>query len=123
MKISKKVTARGFTYLQFKDSYDKLCTMQKSSLATDDAIWLGIDDADPKIMASQAASYGIKTEETCGWVPYPIPDAVLLNTRMHLTREQVKALLPALMHFVDTGDVEVKSRVSWKKSHMNPENT
>lgn len=122
MKLTKKVTARGFAYLQFKDAYDKLCTMQKSSLATDDAIWLGIDDPDPQIMASEAADYGVKTKETTGWVPYPIPDAVNIHTRMHLTREQVKALLPALMHFVDTGEVDVKSRVPWKKSHMNPKN-
>lgn len=50
MKISK--THRGFGYIEFKDYYDQECSMQDSSLANTDCIWLGINDADPKIMAS-----------------------------------------------------------------------
>ncbi|MNH47331.1 hypothetical protein D3C79_1105140 [compost metagenome] len=56
-------------------------------------------------MASHAAAFGVKTKETVGWVPYPIPDQVLLTTRMHLSREQVAALLPILQRFATTGEV------------------
>lgn len=38
-------------------------------------------------------------------MPYPIPEAVSLHTRMHLSRDQVRDLLPALQHFVDTGEL------------------
>jgi hypothetical protein len=79
-----------------------------SSLATEDAIWFGIDNPEPEIMASQAADFGIKTKETTGWVPYPIPEEVSLKTRMHLTRDQVAELLPILKRFVDTGEVALK---------------
>lgn len=96
-------TNRGFAIINFSDYYDAKCSIQKSSLATADAIWLGVDDAEPKVMASQAARLGVPTKETCGWVPYPMPKDVSLNTRMHLTREQVKSLLPILKHFVKTG--------------------
>lgn len=98
-------TQRGFSYNKFEDLYGQLCSIQKSSLATKDAIWLGVDDAQPKIMASEAHKVGVDTTETTGWVPYPIPEEVLLSTRMHLSREQVAELLPILQKFVDTGRI------------------
>jgi hypothetical protein len=36
-------TGRGFVIYEFKDRCDENCSLQKSSLATEDAIWLGID--------------------------------------------------------------------------------
>lgn len=98
-------TTRGFSVVHFKDLYHSECSVQLSSLASQDAIWLGVDDAKPQILASKAGAYGLSTDQTTGWVPYPIPDAVLLTTRMHLTREDVAALLPILQHFVETGEV------------------
>jgi hypothetical protein len=105
LKITKSKTHRGFAHNTFVDYYGNKCSIQKSSLATDDAIWFGIDDAKPEVMAIDAAELGIKTNETTGWVPYPIPDNVSLHTRMHLTRDQVEQLLPILKRFVDTGNV------------------
>lgn len=67
-------------------------------------MWFGPDDATPKVLASEAAALGVWTTERAGWVPYPVPDAVLMNTRMHLTREQAAALLPYLQRFVETGE-------------------
>lgn len=98
-------TQRGFALIEFTDRYDAQCNIQKSSLATDDAIWFGVADANPIIMASQAGQFGVFTSETCGWVPYPVPNEVSMTTRMHLTREQVAELLPVLQHFVDTGEL------------------
>lgn len=105
MNISHKITARGFGLIEFIDRYDHKCTLQKSSLATEDAIWLGIDDPNPQVMAVHAAALGIKTPAVNGWVQYPLPAQVSLTTRMHLTREQVADLLPLLQHFVDTGEL------------------
>lgn len=98
-------TNRGFPIREFTDFYGKECSIQKSSLADADAIWFGIDNAEPIVMASDAASVGVKTKETTGWVPYPIPPAVSIHARMHLTRQQVKKLLPILIRFADTGDL------------------
>ncbi len=112
-----EVTIRGFRIDKFIDRYGSACSLQKSSLASEDAIWLGIDDAKPQIMASHAralADSGDKgakealTAAGCpafGWIPWPIPDEVLMSTRMHLTQEQVRALLPALQHFAETGEL------------------
>jgi hypothetical protein len=98
-------TNRGFDVIEFTDRYGDTCNIQKSSLATDDAIWFGVADACPQIMASDALEAGVDTEETTGWVPYPMPKNVLLTTRMHLTRELVAELLPILQRFVDTGEI------------------
>jgi hypothetical protein len=89
-------TNRGFAYAEFKDGNDKECSIQKSSAWREDGelIWLGIDNANPQICV-----YGK------GWEPYPVPDCVSFDTRMHLTQEQVAALIPVLQHFVDTGDL------------------
>lgn len=96
---------RGFDYSNFKDHYGKECSLQKSSLATKDCIWLGVDDAEPQILCSQAAKFGVEPLGVVGWQPYPIPKEVLLKTHMHLTREQVANLLPVLKRFVDTGEL------------------
>lgn len=105
MKLKRSKTDRGFGLIEFDDSYGVKCTLQKSSLATDDAIWLGVHDAAPKVMAAHAAALGMKTDKNTGWVEYPLPKEVFIGTRMHLTRKQVKKLLPALQRFVETGDL------------------
>ena len=94
MEITKGKTKRNFDIIEFKDRYDSQCSIQKSSLATEDAIWLGIDDVDPKIM-----------DKVKGWIKCQLPDGVLLTTRMHLTQGQVIELLPILQKFADTGEL------------------
>ena len=98
-------TARGFSLVEFTDSNGAECSIQKSSSAMLDKIWLGCDDADPVIMASKAVAAGVETTESCGWVKYPVSDDVSFTTRMHLTREQVSGLLPYLQKFADTGEL------------------
>jgi hypothetical protein len=105
MKIKKGKTSRGFKRHTFTDLYGAECYLQKSSLATKDAIWLGVLDAKPQVMASRAASMGLETTKTTGWVPYPIPKDVLLTTQMHLTQSMVKKILPMLQHFAETGEL------------------
>jgi hypothetical protein len=98
-------TSRGFGLIEFKDRYDIECSLQASSLATESAIWFGVSDPKPQVMASQAAALGITTANVNGWVPYPLPEGVLLHTRMHLTQAQVSELLPILAHFAETGEL------------------
>lgn len=104
-----KKTGRGFPLVEFKDYYGTPCSIQASSLAIyqqpgTSAIWLGCDDAKPIVLASKAAELGVKTTETTGWVPFPIPEDVSLTTRMHLDRKQVKALIGHLQTWLDSDD-------------------
>lgn len=101
-------TNRGFGIINFEDSYGVGCSLQESSNGSETSVWLGVSKANPLVMASMAAGYGVFTPETTGWVPYPIPDDVLLHTRMHLTQDMVKQMLPTLQHFAETGELEIK---------------
>lgn len=103
MKLLK--TERGFATGNFTDRYGNKCSIQKSSLATEDAIWFGIDDANPLITASNAKRLGIITNENSGWIKFEIPKEVLLSTRMHLTQDMVRELLPTLQKFAETGEL------------------
>ena len=89
-------TNRGFLYSEFKDCYGTDCIIQESSLAEQQAIWLG--------------AKGLKVQqfhpnERPAWRPYEFPEGaqVIGNERMHLTREQVADLLPALQRFAGNG--------------------
>lgn len=93
IKITK--TGRNFDIGRFSDYYGSKCSIQKSSLALIDCIWLGIEDPEPKIM-----------EPGIGWIPFEIPEGVLVKTHMHLTQEQVKELLPILQKFAETGELQ-----------------
>lgn len=41
--VSVTETNRGFALIYFKDRYGSKCSLQKSSMASEPAIWLGID--------------------------------------------------------------------------------
>lgn len=106
--INLKKTSRGFHMGEFTDLYGSSCSIQKSSLATDDAIWLGVNDANPQILVSDAKKLGLDIPSFIenGWIDYPIPSGVIMTTRMHLNREHVKELLPLLKKFVKTGELK-----------------
>lgn len=110
MEVKLERTSRGFMRGEFIDFYGAQCSIQESSLADDNAIWIGINDPDLKIMARDALAIGrddlLKEEgpeRLNGWVDYPVPDQVHATTRMHLNQEQVAALLPLLHFFVEHG--------------------
>ena len=109
MEIGK--THRGFELVTFRDCYGVECSLQQSSLAELEqpgasAVWLGVDEPNPQVLASQAASVGVSTGQATGWVPYPISEAVSITTRMHLTRDQVAELIPLLEQWLKTGSFD-----------------
>ena len=53
MKLTK--SNRGFSRFEFKDDYGEECSIQKSSSAEEDKIWLGVNNVKPCIMARDAA--------------------------------------------------------------------
>lgn len=100
-------TARGFSLIEFSDLYNTACNIQDSSLATECAIWLGVEKADPIILASDAVKLGLIEEspDAVGWLPYEVPEQVEIHTRMHLNQEQAKQLITVLQRFVEHGTI------------------
>ena len=96
MGILLEKTLRGFDFAKFTDRNGHQCSVQKSSIATEDCIWLGADKIGLKEFTASA-----------GWIERNEFDggSFIANNRMHLTREQVAELLPILQRFVDTGEL------------------
>lgn len=100
MKITKSMTGRGFAKLTFTDHYGTACSIQKSSLADEDAIWFGAETLEVKRFQG----------DYTGWHDVDLSalfpgQQIIGNERMHLTQDQVKALLPVLIRFAETGEV------------------
>ena len=76
------------------------CRIQKSSLATEECIWLGAS----KLRVQEFVAFrdpawkDVEFENT-------ISHHFVGNESMHLSRKQVKKLLPILQRFVETGEV------------------
>jgi len=110
-KVEVKVTARGFDLIEFEDDNGEKCSLQKSSSALEDKIWLGIDQAKilefyPMPRDTNESWFEISKEEVEEKLKHrPQNEIHYRNQRMHLTRELVKELLPHLQKFVETGDI------------------
>jgi hypothetical protein len=89
--LNRRTTDRGFDIITFNDKYGHECSLQESS-ANEPAIWFGPNEAEPKILVKGG-----------GWQPVDFPEETMFNTRMHLTQDQVKELLPYLQHFAEHG--------------------
>jgi len=87
-----ELTSRGFAKTEFIDRYGEVCSIQESSLATERAIWFGVNEVVPQVC--------VRGE---GWKKVPIPHDALISGRMHLTQQMVKDLLPMLQVFAETG--------------------
>lgn len=101
MKVKK--TNRGFGIVSFKDQHGTECSIQKSSLATADCIWLGADKIGLKefVAFRQPDAWVDRTE----FDEHTMTHHFVANNRIHLTRRQVAKLLPILQNFVDTGEL------------------
>jgi hypothetical protein len=76
MNIRWTHTERGFARGDFADLYGQKCSLQRSSIATTDAVWCGVD-------------VSLRGDE--------------VNSRMHLDREQARVLAAHLQRFADEG--------------------
>lgn len=83
LRIPLKRTERGFALGEFLDRYGQRCSIQKSSAAAFDVIWLGVD-------------INFRGEG--------------VHCRMHLNRLQAARLLPLLRNFVRTGELAYPKR-------------
>lgn len=73
-------TSRGFKRGEFVDRYGAKCSIQESSLAGENCVWLGCDHE----------TIHHVTGESCG-------------ARMHLTRDMAVAIVMHLQRFIETG--------------------
>lgn len=97
--LKEGVTQRGFPRIDFSDHYQEQCSLQLSSLADTPAIWFGLNDSK------------VQVQKDGVWQLVSPPDGAVVNSRMHLSHQHVKTLLPYLMTFVETGDLLPKTPI------------
>jgi hypothetical protein len=90
-------TQRGFELVPFMDHSGTKCSLQASSVAEREtpgtsAVWLGCEDANPRVLVPGKS-----------WQPVPMPPDYLADTRAHLNREQVAALIKHLQTWLRKG--------------------
>lgn len=106
--IKMELTQRGFVKCEFEDEHGEKCSLQKSSAMAfsldEECIWLGIDNPEVKYFVPYEGwtKVNIAPGST---INIPANGDILHSGRMHLTRKQVKQLLPLLQHFVKTGEL------------------
>lgn len=92
-------TNRGFVIIKFKDDHNNECSLQKSSNALEDCVWLGIDNPRLTVFEDDKMEKYITTKLPQNWT---------VDSRMHLTRDQVTKLLPLLKSFSETGELLIQ---------------
>lgn len=97
MRNKTNKTIKKLAINNFKDDHDQDCILKKSSSSLEDKIWFGVTN--PKLMVYENNSKG-----KC--IVTDMPSTFSVNSKMHLTRSQVKELLPYLENFVNTGNLE-----------------
>lgn len=97
--MEKKHTQRGFSLYEFKERNGSLCSLQKSSIATENCIWFGPNESVITVGYPWENYTEQQIKEKLGG------KEVVSNSRMHLTQTQVKELLPILQKFAETGEI------------------
>lgn len=90
--------------INFIDKYNSFCSLRKSTVISDNCIWLGINKPYPKILINDK------------WENYDIEENIIINTRMLLTQKMVEDLIPYLQNFVSTGNISNPSKSSSRSS-------
>lgn len=80
-------TPYGISHIEIVDRNERKCSLQNSSITTENCIWLGVYNTGPLIKGPN------------GDFNANIPGV------MHMTQTQVASLLPFLQRFVETGSL------------------
>ena len=113
-RFKKSKTNRGFPIITFADDYGVPCSIQKSSSAMEERIWIGVTDKNCRVMASNHPDLAAKRtdcpphERNNGWVDYPLPPDAVVTTRMHINRRQARKIAAILLHFSETWYVSTR---------------
>lgn len=81
LEIEEGNTNRGFAYVSFKDLYNRGCSIQLSSIATAQCIWLGVDDEPVNLNDPEGPRQPV-------------------HARMHLNAKQAKQLCKLIKKFL-----------------------
>lgn len=96
--MNRSKTIRGFDIINFIDSKGVECSIQKSSQADDDYIWLGANKIGLKRFIAGRGWEDIELTQNSY-------ENYIANNRIHINREQAREIVEALQVFIETGDL------------------
>ena len=101
--ITNTTTQRGFSLGSFEDTLGNPCSIQRSSLATKNCIWLGRDGNVASVVSDADGNpveleFNMNIRESC--VPGEGPSHHSIDTRMHLSRPMVGVLVSLMEVFL-----------------------
>ena len=103
LACNNEFTGRDFAFIPFEDSNNAKCSLQTSSALHmyeadaegnrpwDYHLWIGCDVANPRVLIPGK-----------GWSPIEVPEGTIFDTRMHLTPDQVRALIVHLQAWINS---------------------
>lgn len=107
MKLEFKKTPRGFVVAKFLDRYKHPCSIQESSLATEAAVWLGIDTDTKSPDGERSFEEIFEHAMRCDGLKQADKETFRKGFeacgRMHLTVDMAKQIISSLTVFVETG--------------------
>ncbi len=71
------------------------------------ALFIGVDNFQPIVMASDANALCIETNKSFGWIPFPMPKDVKMFTGMVLNKELAISIKEDLDYYIETNDLEM----------------
>ena len=107
--MKKNKTERGFFIYEFKDQKGNKCSLQKSSLADESCIWLGLSEPIikefyPFPRATNQSWFDI-TQEKLNTLKSRPQNEIHTFSRMHLNRKQVKKLIKILSTLLEENEL------------------
>jgi len=100
-------TSRGFGLGEFADSKGVDCSIQESSLATEAAIWFGVQSANPQRIEGELLVSVTPPVDSIPIAGVPgMNHDILYHTRMHLTIDHVEDLIKNFDEFLTTKTVQ-----------------
>lgn len=70
LRFAETTTKRGFGKLLFSDYFNKKCSLQISSVGTDECVWLGVESAEPCLLSADAIKLGLAKKEEVPHTPF-----------------------------------------------------
>lgn len=123
------ITDRGFITGHFNDCLGEDCSIQESSCAEEERIWLGVHTPKVQVMSIDKPKVGAivfhpneGSTETSGWQVADLPDFVHVFGRMELNRDQCRVLGKILTKFAKTGELDLDQISEQKKEESDAQN-
>ena len=103
MILRETIDNRGLKVIEFRDICDIEFSIKK---CPNELLQININDSEPSILKYDPDD---NREE---WIDYSIPEDTYVNIKIHLSKEQVKEIIPILCNYAYTGELKADAKIT-----------